>query len=407
MAVCLATVESAVVDAPAASVWAAVRPLTFDWCSAVEAVSADQPCSVGQKRVVHRRGGGAAQAMTVLEISDLKRRVAYGIEREGGISQHETITLRAVTESDQTFVEWATEFHSATGAPSPLDAWARTSREQRLEALRELNDVLCSAVAPTPEPEVEAEPPSSSSGGGGGGMQTLLDIRGDREMVTSVERAQELLAPILVGRQLGIREVRLSTKSFGEQAALVLASALKQLSRLEVADVDDIIAGRMDAEALRVMTIVCESLVGKPLVQFNASDNAFGPRGVVACKPALISALGTLERVYFCNNGLSAEAGAIMAEILLAKGPSQLKLLHVHNNMLGEEGAKSLAPLIEQMPRLEDFRFTTTRVPQAGGVVLGNALRCSKSVIAPPYWPCRCPVKPKPHEEHLHLSGFF
>eukprot|EP01043_Picozoa_sp_COSAG02_P121745 COSAG02_NODE_58596_length_277_cov_0.561798_1_plen_89_part_01 len=89
-------------------------------------------------------------------------------------------------------------------------------------------------------------------------MQTLLDIRGDRERVTSVERAQERLAPILVGRQLGIRAGRLSTKSFGEQAALVLASALKQLSRLEVADVDDIIAGRMDAEALRVMTIVCE-----------------------------------------------------------------------------------------------------------------------------------------------------
>ena len=55
---------------------------------------------------------------------------------------------------------------------------------------------------------------------------------------------------------------------------------------------------------------VAKSLAGKKLVQFNASDNAFGPRGLVACKPALLPCLDTLERAYFCNNGLSEHAGA-------------------------------------------------------------------------------------------------
>ena len=46
----------------------------------------------------------------------------------------------------------------------------------------------------------------------------------------------------------------------------------------------------------------------------------------------------------------------------------------MHNNMLGEGGAKAIAPLVEKMPRLEDFRFTTTRVPEPGGIALSTSL---------------------------------
>ena len=172
----------------------------------------------------------------------------------------------------------------------------------------------------------------------------------------------------------GITEVRLSTKSFSDDSVKILADTLSKLPSLTIADMDDIISGRMDAEALRVIEAVATSLKGKKLVQFNASDNAFGPRGLVACKPAIVGALGTLERAYFCNNGLSEHAGELMTEIFLAKGPSNLKLLHVHNNMLGEGGAKNISPLVSQAPNLEDFRFSTTRVPEGGGKVLGAAL---------------------------------
>lgn len=188
------------------------------------------------------------------------------------------------------------------------------------------------------------------------------------------ERARELLAPVLEGGRYGITEVRLSTKSFSDDSVKILADTLSKLPSLTIADMDDIISGRMDAEALRVIEAVATSLKGKKLVQFNASDNAFGPRGLVACKPAIVGALDTLERAYFCNNGLSEHAGKLMTEIFLAKGPSNLKLLHVHNNMLGEGGAKNISPLVKQAPHLEDFRFSTTRVPQAGGAVLGAAL---------------------------------
>jgi Ran GTPase-activating protein (RanGAP) involved in mRNA processing and transport len=42
--------------------------------------------------------------------------------------------------------------------------------------------------------------------------------------------------------------------------------------------------------------------------------------------------------------------------------------------MLGEGGAKNVSPLVSNAPNLEDFRFSTTRVPEAGAAVLGAAL---------------------------------
>ena len=65
-----------------------------------------------------------------------------------------------------------------------------------------------------------------------------------------------------------------------------------------------------------VSQTVAKSLAGKKLVQFNASDTAFGPRGLVACKPALLPCLDTLERAYFCNNGLSEHAGKSRDELI-------------------------------------------------------------------------------------------
>jgi Ran GTPase-activating protein (RanGAP) involved in mRNA processing and transport len=69
------------------------------------------------------------------------------------------------------------------------------------------------------------------------------------------ERARELLAPVLKDKYYGITEVRLSTKSFSDVSVAVLADVLKQLPSLTIVDMDDIISGRMDAEALRVIEV--------------------------------------------------------------------------------------------------------------------------------------------------------
>ena len=69
------------------------------------------------------------------------------------------------------------------------------------------------------------------------------------------ERARELLSPVLKDKYYGITEVRLSTKSFSDVSVAVLADVLQQLPSLTIVDMDDIISGRMDAEALRVIEV--------------------------------------------------------------------------------------------------------------------------------------------------------
>ena len=49
------------------------------------------------------------------------------------------------------------------------------------------------------------------------------------------------------------------------------------------------------------------------------SENALGSKGVLACEP-LLQPRPSLQRLFFCNNGMSAEACALIAELLLARG---------------------------------------------------------------------------------------
>ncbi len=82
--------------------------------------------------------------------------------------------------------------------------------------------------------------------------------------------------------------IRLSNKSFDNGAAQVLATYLESLTAVRVADISDIIAGRPEDEALRTLKIICSSLKKFPLVEINVSDNAFGGKGVEACRDILI-----------------------------------------------------------------------------------------------------------------------
>ncbi len=82
--------------------------------------------------------------------------------------------------------------------------------------------------------------------------------------------------------------IRLSNKSFDNGAAQVLATYFGSLTAVRIADISDIIAGRPEDEALRTLKIICSSLKKFPLVEINVSDNAFGGKGVEACRDVLV-----------------------------------------------------------------------------------------------------------------------
>jgi len=188
------------------------------------------------------------------------------------------------------------------------------------------------------------------------------------------KRAEELISAITVSNPT---HIRLSNKSFDNGAATKIAQYLESLEGVTVADVSDIIAGRPEDEALRTLNIICSSLKKFDLVEVNLSDNALGAKGVEECKTVLLG--DNIQRLYVCNNGLSAEAAELLAKILIreasvvgavegsdSKKTPPLELLHFYNNMAGDGGARAIANIVVACPQLVDFRFSATRSTVAG-----------------------------------------
>lgn len=195
--------------------------------------------------------------------------------------------------------------------------------------------------------------------------------QGKREALTP-ERAEELLAPL----DEGVESIKLSGKSFGDGSAAVAAAALQRaiptLKRLNIAD---IIASRPEEEAKRTLTAIADALATcKHLIAIDLSDNALGAKGIQAIGE-LLSGQERLEELLLCNNGLAADAGELITASLLETSPTALVKLHFHNNLLETAGSIALAPVVENSPKLADFRFSSLRLERKGAVRICRALQ--------------------------------
>ena len=200
-----------------------------------------------------------------------------------------------------------------------------------------------------------------------------LSTDGKREML-DLTRATTLLDKMDTAN---LTHMRLSNKSFGDEAALVLAPKLLECKQLAVADLSDIIAGRMTAVGLSVLNTISQALSQcSTLTEVDLSENALGPRGIAACRP-LLSSVESLKRLTFNNDGLSAEAMNEIRDLLLFRGsdqPTVLEKLHFWNNMSGDGGASAIASVVSLSPNLIDFRLSSTRCGSEGGTDLLQAL---------------------------------
>lgn len=59
--------------------------------------------------------------------------------------------------------------------------------------------------------------------------------------------------------------IKLSNKSFDQGAAHVIAARLREFKNIQVADLSDIIAGRPEDEALKVLEIICNRYLNMPI----------------------------------------------------------------------------------------------------------------------------------------------
>ncbi|KAL4125419.1 hypothetical protein PRIC2_009004 [Phytophthora ramorum] len=200
--------------------------------------------------------------------------------------------------------------------------------------------------------------------------ETSFEFENKSREVVDAARAQQLLeaAGIKVSERspLHFKSISLRGKSYTDSGAQVIADSF--LSRLQndlkVVDLADVIAGRHEDEALRVLSVMCHALQGHVLDEIDLSDNALGEKGVRACFDLLIPQ-PTLRRLLFCNNGISAAAASVIAqEIVLQNGKdaqSTLEEFHFYNNMSGHDGCVAVANVLAQCKKLTLLRYASAR----------------------------------------------
>jgi hypothetical protein len=112
---------SSVVDAPADTVWNAIRDFNGlpSWHPAVAAseIEGGKPASeVGCVRAL-TLGDGGKVVETLLELSDVKRSVTYNIvESPLGVEGYvATLSVTPVTDGERSYVQWTAEFEPAEG----------------------------------------------------------------------------------------------------------------------------------------------------------------------------------------------------------------------------------------------------------------------------------------------------
>ncbi len=198
----------------------------------------------------------------------------------------------------------------------------------------------------------------SSSESGPGAEYKLF---GSREMVSEA-RAKELVAEV---EGMSFTRIDLSNKSYADDAAMVIgADLMERCQDVKIAHLADMIAGRMEEEALRALKSICDGLAKCALESLNLDDNAMGKPGVIACESVLNCK--SLKRLYLCNDGLSGEAGEKLFEILSKDGMPPLEVFQFYNNMAGNSGAVAVSKIVALCPKLTEFRFSGTRSQSEG-----------------------------------------
>eukprot|EP00124_Ichthyophonus_hoferi_P004716 Ihof_evm2s557 gene=Ihof_evmTU2s557 len=176
--------------------------------------------------------------------------------------------------------------------------------------------------------------------------------------------------------------VKMSKNSFGMDACMALAEALKEHPELEHADLSDIFTGRLLNEIPQSVTAFGDAFMGmRNLRVIDFSDNAFSPAGAEAISPLLTSNYH-IKILRFINNGLGIGGGKIIAKALLTayhKAQSEgqryeLEGFHAGRNRLETEGATALAEAFKTIGTLKAIQMPQNGIRSAGIKALAAAV---------------------------------
>eukprot|EP00760_Papus_ankaliazontas_P022825 PhM_4_TR1902/c0_g1_i1/m.87223 len=129
--------ESCVLACPVENVWQALAVFDFSWWGIVETSAIQREGSAVGVTVVLKFKDNTVQRFRVAEVSELEHSVTLELTDSqppvSTMAQLHTLRLRPVTQSNETFVEWVTDF-SFDAAQSEL----QDSKYKKLEAFQDM-----------------------------------------------------------------------------------------------------------------------------------------------------------------------------------------------------------------------------------------------------------------------------
>jgi Ran GTPase-activating protein 1 len=216
---------------------------------------------------------------------------------------------------------------------------------------------------------------------------TCFNIIGGPMGALDEESARELSKYILSGERTHYTSAKLGSWAHSDASMRVLGEALAKCPGLTSVDLGNIVAGRMEAEALAAYKALADALEAHKgqLKVLDFSYNAIGPKGMVPLR-GLLTEQGALEELIMVANGISAETQEDLANLLLFRGEhteegavpeglhTRLTRLVFDNNMAGNGGAEAMARIVRHSPHLTEFQMSASRIATEGGSSLLSAL---------------------------------
>ena len=182
--------------------------------------------------------------------------------------------------------------------------------------------------------------------------------------------------------------LRLEGNTISPEAADELARALESHPELERFIGNDIFTGRLKDEIPLALRSICGAIdkSGAHLVELNMCDNAFGPIGLEGLVSFLQSACCySLKEIRMHNNGLGQDgakkfASALEQCYLNSNKKFALRVFVCGRNRLEFEGSRALSAVLKQLGSLEELQMPQNGIRPNGIEFIADACAHNKKL---------------------------
>lgn len=169
-------------------------------------------------------------------------------------------------------------------------------------------------------------------------------------------------------------ELNFGGNSFGREACEYLQTLAEKCTNLKVAKFDSMFVSRLRSEIPDSISCLVRGIEGKPIVELDMSDNAFGPDGIKAWE-FYVKACSDDLKIFKVNNcGISPLGGEMIAAALKANPNLKLEQFEACRDRLENDGFVALASYFKKQKTLKSISMFQNGARKEGIIALFESM---------------------------------